>query len=193
VLRPYAQGAPAADVLSLAERTLEHVDVVPVAAGLDRRFTTRELLGAEQRIVAYAERGRGQEAGVLTARHADVELRGLDRPLSDEQERVVRAIVSAGHRIDTVEALAGTGKTTSAGALRELYEQAGYRMVGAAPTGRGVRELEERAGIGQSLTLENQKSLEIRGPATSVHPLRRVVVPAVVGSNPIAHLRKHAC
>jgi conjugative relaxase-like TrwC/TraI family protein len=148
------QGAPVSGLLSLAERTLERAEAVPVAAGLDRRFTTRELLAAEQRIVEQAEQGRHQGAGVLTAQHADLVLRGLKQPLSGEQEQVVRAIVSAGHRIDTVEALAGTGKTTSAGALRGLYEQAGYRVVGAAPTGRAVRELKERAHISQSLTLD---------------------------------------
>ena len=74
---------------------------------------------------------------------------------SDEQERAVSAIATAGHRIDTVEALAGTGKTTSAAALRALYERAGYRVIGAAPTGRAVRELKERAGIGESRTLDS--------------------------------------
>ena len=80
---------------------------------------------------------------------------GLERKLSDEQERAVSAIATAGHRIDTVEALAGTGKTTSAAALRQLYERAGYRVIGAAPTGRAVRELKERAGIGESRTLDS--------------------------------------
>ena len=82
---------------------------------LDRRFTTLELLRAEQRIVEHAEHGRGQGAGVLSDEHAAVVLANLPRPLSDEQQRVVRAITAAGHRIDTVEALAATGKTTSAG------------------------------------------------------------------------------
>ncbi len=149
-----AQGATVTHLLPAAERLLYHPEVVPLAAGLDRRFTTAELLAAERRIVEHAERGRDQHAGVLTDQHADIVLRGLEQPLSDEQERVLRAIVTAGNRVDTVEALAGTGKTTSAGALRELYEQAGYRVIGAAPTGRAVRELKERAGIAQSLTLD---------------------------------------
>ena len=67
---------------------------------------------------------------------------------------MVSAIATSGNRIDTVEALAGTGKTTSAAALREVYERAGYRVVGAAPTGRAVRELKERAGIEDSRTLD---------------------------------------
>ena len=49
--------------------------------------------------------------------------------------------------MQVVEALAGTGKTYTAGVLRSLYEGAGYRVVGLAPTGRGARELTDEAGI----------------------------------------------
>jgi len=150
----FAQGATVAHLLRVAEGVFDHAHVVRLAEGLDRQFTTTELLAAEQRIVKYAELGRGQNVGVLSERHMDFVMRGLEQPLSEEQERVVRAIVTAGHRIDTVEALAGTGKTTAAGVLRDIYEQAGYRVIGAAPTGRAVRELKERAGIGLSLTLD---------------------------------------
>ncbi len=67
---------------------------------------------------------------------------------------MVLAIAGSGNRIDTVEALAGTGKTTSSAALRALYEEAGYRVLGAAPTARAVRELRERAGITEARTLD---------------------------------------
>ena len=67
---------------------------------------------------------------------------------------MVCAIAGSGNRVDTIEALAGTGKTTCAGALREVYEQAGYRVLGAAPTARAARELKERAGIDDSRTLD---------------------------------------
>src|SRR5512132_865402 len=34
-----------------------------------------------------------------------------------------------------------------AGTLRHVYEDAGYRVIGVAPTGRAVRELAEEAGV----------------------------------------------
>ena len=43
--------------------------------------------------------------------------------------------------MEVIEALAGTGKTYTAGVLRELYEDAGYQVIGVAPTGRAAREL----------------------------------------------------
>ena len=55
--------------------------------------------------------------------------------------------------METVEALAGTGKTFAAGLLAEVYTAGGYRVLGTAPTGRAVRELTEQAGISQAWTL----------------------------------------
>ena len=56
------------------------------------------------------------------------------RRLTDEQAAVVRAVASSGRGVEVIEALAGTGKTYTAGALRELYEHAGYQVLGVAPT-----------------------------------------------------------
>ena len=151
----FQQGAPVERVLELARQVAGEREVVAIPDEREPRYTTRELLAAEETIVAQAQEGRGQHAGVLEPEHVERSLEGLERKLSDEQEQAVSAIATAGHRIDTVEALAGTGKTTSAAALRELYERAGYRVIGAAPTGRAVRELKERAGIGESRTLDS--------------------------------------
>ena len=140
VAAAHSQGMGAGEVGAIARGMLEHDQVVAIPDRRDRRYTTRELLQAEQRIVAQAVEGQGRHAAIVEQRDIDRALAGLPRALTAEQHDVVRAIVASGNRIDTVEALAGTGKTTSAAALREVYERAGYRVVGAAPTGRAVRE-----------------------------------------------------
>ena len=66
---------------------------------------------------------------------------------------MIRGLTSSGHGVETVEALAGTGKTFTAGLLAQAYTAGGYRVLGTAPTGRAVRELTEQAGIGQASTL----------------------------------------
>jgi conjugative relaxase-like TrwC/TraI family protein len=148
------QGRAAGEVVAVARGMLEHEEAVAIPEALDRRYTTSELLDAEQQIVAHATEGRGRQAAIVDPGRVEGALTGLPRALTDEQQKVITAIASSGNRIDTVEALAGTGKTTSAAALREVYEQAGYRVIGAAPTGRAVRELKERAGIEDSRTLD---------------------------------------
>ena len=67
----------------------------------------------------------------------------------------MRAVAGSGNGVDVIEALAGTGKTYTAGVLRELYEDAGYTVIGVAPTARAARELAEQAGIA-SRTLDSR-------------------------------------
>ena len=66
---------------------------------------------------------------------------------------MIRGLTSSGHGVESVEALAGTGKTFTAGLLAQAYAAGGFRVLGTAPTGRGVRELTEQAGIAQAWTL----------------------------------------
>jgi NaMN:DMB phosphoribosyltransferase len=51
--------------------------------------------------------------------------------------------------VSVIQALAGTGKTYAAGVLRQVYQRAGYEVLGVAPTGRGTRELTEEAGVSE--------------------------------------------
>ena len=67
--------------------------------------------------------------------------------MTADQAGVVREIAARGRGVEVIEALAGTGKTYTAGVLRELYEEAGYQVLGVAPTGRAARELTDEAGI----------------------------------------------
>jgi ATP-dependent exoDNAse (exonuclease V) alpha subunit len=113
-----------------------------------------------------------------------VVLAALPRRLTDQQAGVVAGIAASGNRIDVLEALAGTGKTTCAEALGEVYERAGYRVIGAAPTARAVRELKERAGIGESRTLDgwaglvaiNPDGLLLRDPASTAEEAAQTVL-----------------
>ena len=91
-------------------------------------------------------RRRSVLAGV--SRSAQTRSRQVQR-----RQKPPRGLTSSGHGVETVEALAGTGKTFTAGLLAQAYTAGGYRVLGTAPTGRAVRELTEQAGIGQAWTL----------------------------------------
>ena len=131
-----------------AEAFLRRDDVVaiPGAPG-ERRFTTASLLACERRIVTDALRGRCSGAGAVNDDALARSLGAVATPLNDEQRAAIRAIATSGNVVDVIEALAGTGKTTLAGALAAVYQDAGYHVLGAAPTGRAARELSSRAGV----------------------------------------------
>ena len=115
--------------------------MVPATSG-DRRYTTTELLAAEQRItesaVARVGEGTGQVADL-----ADQVL-GLHGHLDVEQADGVRALLTSGNGYDLVMGHAGTGKSTMLGAARIGWEEAGFRSSallwrpGPPPTSRAA-------------------------------------------------------
>ena len=138
------QGATVEDIRGQADRFTRRADVLATELG---EFTTADLVACERRLIAAAV-GRAEDGvGVLDTRSVDRVIAMADRPLTADQAAVVMEITARGRGVEVVEALAGTGKTYTAGVLRVLYEQAGYQVLGAAPTGRAARELTDEAGI----------------------------------------------
>ena len=149
----HGQGARAHIVEREATAFLTRDDVHRALDPSGRRFTTSDLLAHEQAIVQGAQARRGEGTGRLDSALVETVLANARHPPTAEQARVIRAMTSSGHGVETVEALAGTGKTFTAGLLAHAYTASGYRVLGTAPTGRAVRELTEHAGIGHAWTL----------------------------------------
>jgi Ti-type conjugative transfer relaxase TraA len=119
------------------------------AAGREGALTTADMLSVEATMVDQAVGRIGEGAGVVRLADADdlFAHRAGGLVLSDEQQRMVRQLISSGHGVEVVRARAGTGKTTAIDAARELWERAGHRVIGAALAGRAADELRARGGI----------------------------------------------
>jgi conjugative relaxase-like TrwC/TraI family protein len=137
-------GATVDEIREQADRFTRRPDVLATELG---EFTTVDLVECERRLIASAVGRVDDGVGVIDTRDVERGINAAGRPLTDEQAAVVAVVASSGRGVEVVEALAGTGKTYTAGVLRELYDQAGYHVVGVAPTGRGARELTDQAGI----------------------------------------------
>lgn len=113
------------------------------------RFTTRDMIEAEQRLhraaAMMAERERhevsGRDREAALAHAAD---RGL--VLSGEQVDAL-AHVTDGRGLGIVVGYAGTGKSAMLGVAREAWEDAGYTVRGAALSGIAAENLESGSGI----------------------------------------------
>jgi conjugative relaxase-like TrwC/TraI family protein len=149
----HRQGTPAAVVERAARDFLTRPDVHDALDPSERRFTTSDLLAHEEAIVGGAQARRAEGAGLVDGRVVDTVLASAAFAATPEQVTAIRRLTSSGHGVESVEALAGTGKTFTAGLLARAYEAGGFRVLGTAPTARAVRELKEEAGITEASTL----------------------------------------
>jgi len=115
----------------------------------DDRFTTRDMIEAEQRLHRAAElmaererhevRGGDRETALARA-----EMRGL--AMSGEQVDAL-AHVTDGRDLSILVGHAGTGKSAMLGVARETWEAAGYEVRGVALSGIAAENLERGSGI----------------------------------------------
>ena len=144
VARSAADGAALDDILAHADRYLASPYAVERILGV---YTTPEILALERRAVDRAIAGLDQRVGVVPERAAAEAIAA--RPhLADEQRHLVESTARSGDAITVVIGKAGAGKTTALDALRDAYERADYRVVGAALSARAAAELSAGAGIG---------------------------------------------
>jgi conjugative relaxase-like TrwC/TraI family protein len=147
-LRAHAQAAgQGATIEVLRERAAGFAGRGDVLATRRGEMTTAELVGVERALIAAAQGRAGEGAGRVEERTLKRALAACEREMTSEQRAAVRATVTSGHGVQVIEALAGTGKTFTAGVLAYIYRRAGYEVLGVAPTGRAVRELVDEALI----------------------------------------------
>lgn len=131
---------------ALADAALRREEAVPLGAlplgacprSSDARYASRELLDAEQRVLTRAQDGDAG-AGVVPAGLARTaaEAAGLDTG----QTAAVLAATMSGDPVSVWTAPAGAGKTTALGAAAAAWTDAGYRVLGLAPSARAAAEL----------------------------------------------------
>ncbi|WP_029084649.1 Ti-type conjugative transfer relaxase TraA [Bradyrhizobium sp. th.b2] len=109
------------------------------------KYTTRELIRREAEMAHRAVWLAGRSSHGVREKVLAAAFERHDR-LSEEQ-RVAIAHVAGEGRIAAVVGRAGAGKTTMMKAAREVWEAAGYRVVGGALAGKASEGLEKEAGI----------------------------------------------
>lgn len=113
------------------------------------RFSTREMVGVERRLeeASLELGGRTTHAVPVAVRRAAMAREGLG-----EEQALAVGEVTRSRDLSVVVGYAGTGKSTMLGVAREAWEEAGYRVRGAALSGIAAEGLEAGSGI-ESRTL----------------------------------------
>jgi Ti-type conjugative transfer relaxase TraA len=106
-------------------------------------FTTREMLRVEMSLVERAESFGAQRTHPVDETHIERAITAQNKRLENygglsvDQDKAIRHMLSS-EQISCVVGFAGAGKTTSLEAAKDAWQQAGYKVIGLAPTGRAV-------------------------------------------------------
>lgn len=139
-----------------AAKVLAHPQIVRLAGdGAAPRYTTRAVLESEQQVLNAAQElaGNGTHEISVAARAFVLKQEKYEN-ISREQVRAVRhATGPAG--IALIDGQAGTGKSYSMSAIREIYEAEGRRVIGLAPTNAVAQDMKEN-GFARARTLHSE-------------------------------------
>jgi conjugative relaxase-like TrwC/TraI family protein len=186
-------GASRAELDALADRFLAEraVSVVADRALEERRWSTPELLGVEERLVAAAVERMGEQQGV--ASHEAVRQALAAHPsLGGEQAAMVRDVCLGGAGVQVVVGRPGTGKTFTPGAARHAWQLDGYRVLAAAPTGIATVSLEAE-GFEEVATVDRLLlDLDRREERLDARSVLVVDEAGMVGSRKLTRLLEHA-
>src|SRR5690348_4438134 len=107
-------------------------------------FTTPEMVALETDNIRLMRDGQGQAQPI--ANSAVVRNWCARKGLSDEQARAAEKMLTSTNWITAIDAIAGSGKTFTVSAVKELAKQQGYTVRAFGPTTRSVQEL-QHAGL----------------------------------------------
>jgi Ti-type conjugative transfer relaxase TraA len=163
------------------------------ARGEDR-FTTHEMIEAEQRLHRAAELMAERERHKVrnADREAALELaerRGL--VLSGEQADAL-AHVMDGRDLGVVVGHAGTGKSAMLGVAREAWESAGYKVRGVALSGIAAENLESGSGIASRTIASMERGWQQGRDLLTTRDVLVIDEAGMVGTRQLERVLSHA-
>jgi conjugative relaxase-like TrwC/TraI family protein len=127
----------------------KHECALTIADNLDftgtgrRRWTTREMLATESRLLDALSL-QGYKPTVL-APTIEAEISAFS--LSEEQETMVRGVCTDSQAVSMVSGAPGTGKTHALRCCARIWEASGYHVLGTAVSALAAKSLGDGAGI----------------------------------------------
>lgn len=137
-------------LLAKLETSPQLVEMEPANVKQPARYSTRDMVEAERRMVDAAQRLSSSIKHGVSVTTAQAVIDGVGT-LSDEQKAAVRHVTQTGS-LAVVIGDAGTGKSFSMKVARDAWEAQGFIVRGAALAGKAADELQAGSGI-QSRTL----------------------------------------
>ncbi|MER8237498.1 MobF family relaxase, partial [Streptomyces sp. NPDC094049] len=139
------------DVLRVEGHAVALPHMGPTFMSSTDRYTTRDVLDAEDVAVTQARARYGDGTAVLTPSQAAAARSVFEVAagfaLSGEQTRVVDRLLTAGHGVDAVVGVAGAGKSTLMDACRIAWDATSTTYAGACLSAVGAQGLQDASAI----------------------------------------------
>ncbi|MDT0264316.1 MobF family relaxase [Jatrophihabitans lederbergiae] len=150
-----------AELNALAEQILHHTGTVRLPDATSTatqsnadRYTTSELIETEADVCARTAGGLNAGRGIVDRDLAAAAAAGVETTggfgFSAEQQAVFDRLTGAGHAVEAVIGVAGSGKTTLMNATRQAWEASGLVVAGVATAAVAAENLRAEAGIAAS-------------------------------------------
>lgn len=137
-----ATGLSASHVLTAVGEKLR--TLVPLGIHEGRPlYTTREIMDMEEKLFHIATRGRFRREHQV----AESKIPKTAKSLSPSQLEALRHVVCTPGDVSVIQGLAGTGKSSLLRVAAESWRRAGFRVLGAAYSGKAADSLAESADI----------------------------------------------
>jgi len=123
------------------------------------RYTTKEMQELEKAMVELSKQLHAIRTHDVSEEILKAALEA--RPTLSAEQQCAVAYLTQGGDLENMTGYAGTGKSTTLAACREAWEEQGYKVHGAALSGKAAQELQQGSGI-ETTTLKRLE-MDIRG------------------------------
>ena len=151
---PHLHGLPISFLDIAVDKVLTHEDAIElplISRAREPVWAAACVVEDERRIADLAQSLAERPGPTLGAEEAAAAVRRAELArgfrLTERQAEVAKGLLTSGHSLDLVVGVAGSGKTSTLSAVREGFEAAGYKVLGAATSGQAAKALGEGAGV----------------------------------------------
>ncbi|MEI8296178.1 MAG: AAA family ATPase, partial [Alphaproteobacteria bacterium] len=126
-------------------------------------YTTTHVRSEEEKLLRFAEAvnqsrpstsSRGPTSGIAPVKETSLQGIIQDRTLNEEQARALRFVTTSEHGLSIIEGRAGVGKSHVMRAIKDVYQEHGFRVVGLAPTNVVSKDM-ATDGFGEAYTVHS--------------------------------------
>jgi conjugative relaxase-like TrwC/TraI family protein len=128
------------------------------------RYTTPEMIRLEREVIEQVRAGTGMVSPIAELANLSRHTQLAENP---KRREILAAILATRDQVVALQGTAGSAKSTTAGILRQIAEDHGFRVKGLAPTGKARDALQEKGIPSETLQLH---LIRVRSEDRSARP-----------------------